>query len=196
MADEETQAATEEVTHDGAETGQQADTNEATQEEQAAFTPAELQKEVDRRVSQAMIKAEEKRQAELEKQAREQEKLNALKEGEFEKAFKMTQAKLDQLEAELQSKEYKNDAHTTLVKLGMSHYADVLIPGTSTIDELIQRAEAFKRGMQEAAEQEVKKKLDTGPSRTPDNVTPPTPKPLDQMDKEEFIEWKRQNKLV
>ena len=195
MAEEETQAATEEATHDGAETEQQADTNKAT-EEQRAFTAEELQSEVDRRVAQAMKTAEERRQAELEKQQREQEKINALKEGEFEKAFKMTQAKLDQLEAELQSKEYKNDAHATLVKLGMSHYSDVLIPGTSTIDELIQRAEAFKRGMQEAAEQEVRKKLDTGPSRAPENVTPPPVKALSEMSKEEFIEWKRENKLV
>lgn len=191
---EATNAATDAGDASGANSGQSAATEQAT-EAQETYTKEQLQAEVDRRVRSAMDKAEAKRIAELEEQQRQQEKMAAIKDGEFETAFKQTQAELDQLRSELQAKDYKAEAQGVLIKLGLSHFGDVLIPGTSTIDELLQRAEAFKKGMAEGVEQQVKEKLQT-PIAPPTNAEPVKQKSLLEMSNDEFREWKRQKGLV
>ena len=193
MAQEETQTVTEEATEavesdqNGAETAPTADTKEAQKYSQA---------EVDARVSAALKARAERERKETEERQRNEEQIAAIREGKFEEALKMTQAKLDALEAAQADKDLQLEAQNVLVELGMSHFSTALLPGTKSIDELIKRAQAFKEGLDQGIEQGVNQRLNTGPPRTPANPQKPTDKTPDQMDKDEFMEWKRARKLV
>ena len=189
MAETETQEATEEATHDGAETGQDANTDEAKQED--AYTQAD----VDRRVSAALKAYQDKRDKESAEQQAQDAKVAAINDGEFKKAWESTQAELDAIRADLATKDYQVEAQGVLVKLGLSHFGDALIPGTKTVDDLIQRAEVFKAGMERGIEDEVKKRLDTGPSKIPGNAPKPQDKAISDMTIPEFQEWKRSKNL-
>ena len=191
MAEEETQPQTEEATQDGAETDGNADTKDATQDERQ-FTQSEL----DSRTSAGIKAYIEKREVESEEQRKQDEQIAAIKDGKFEEALKYTQAKLDALEAAQTDKDYKLEAQGVLVKLGMSHFTDALIPGTKTIDELLQRAEAFKSGLEQGIEQGVNERLNTGPTRTPASTHKTPDKTPDKMDREEFAAFKIAHGLV
>jgi len=192
MADEETPTATADATDDsGAAQGQEAETKDAENPEKV-FT----QSEVDRRVTEALRTYQANQDAKAESMKREQEQINAIKEGEFEKALHLVQSELDAIKAETRSNEYKVRAHDVLRELNLSQFADVLIPGTSDTEELISRAKAFQNGIQRGIETEVKRKLDTGAQRVPENTKSPEPKRIDEMTRDEFVDWKKANGLV
>lgn len=195
MAEEATTTETEEVTEEvtdqnGTETAPESDTKDAT------FTKADL----DSRVAAALIAQEKRTKDEAEKQRLQDEQIAAINDGEYKTALGIVQGKLDALEASQGEKDYRIEAQNVLVKLGMSKYAETLIPMTNDITQLLQAAELFKAGMEEGIEEgvtkEVNERLDTGPSRTPANTQKTPDKTPDQMTKEEVIEWARANKLV
>lgn len=192
MAEEDTQTATAEATEQsGAAQAHDAETNDA-----ATSEPVFTQADIDRRVTEALKTYQANQDARAESLKREQEQINAIKEGEFEKALHMVQSELDALKAETRSNEYKVRAHEVLRELNLAQFADVLIPGTNDTEELISRAKAFQDGIQRGIESEVKRKLDTGAQRVPENTKAPEPKRLDEMTPEEFIDWKKSNGLV
>jgi len=193
MSKEDTAQATEEATHDGAETEQAADTNEdAQQEPEKQYTQSELDSRISMGIKAYIANAE----ADIEKQRAQDEKIALVKDGEFEALWKTTQAEVDALRADIKTNDFKAEAQGVLVKLGLAHYADALIPGISTIDELLQRAETFRNGIEHGIKHGVKDALDTGKPRIPSDKHTAKPKTPDTMNREEFIEWKRQGGYV
>lgn len=191
MSETDEQNATDDATDSGAETGQDATTeNDATTEK--VFTQSEL----DSRISKALIAAQKRTDEKIAEQRAQDEKVALLKDGEYKKLYEDTQATLDAMRNESRADKFKAEANGVLVKLGMAHYSEALIPGTKTIDELLQRAEAFKAGIESAAEAEVAKRLDTGTNRVPTNSKPKDQVPLDKLSIDEFKEYKRANGLI
>ena len=191
MSETDAQAATDEATQAGAEPGQDAKT-----ENDAVPSKVFTQSELDSRISMALKSAQKRADDENEKRLKQEQQIALVKDGEYEQLYKQTQADMDAMKADLAAKDFRVEANDVLVKLGMSHYADALIPGVKDTDELIQRAEAFKAGVASAAEAEVAKRLDTGTHRVPTNTKATEPVPLDKMTTDEFLEFKKANKLV
>jgi hypothetical protein len=191
MADEETQTQTDEATQDGAETDANADTKDAGKTETTL-----TQAEVDRRTSAGIKAYIERIETEAEETRKNDEKIAAIKDGKFEEALKMTQAKLDAMEASQGAKDFKLEATSVLVELGMAKYAQALIPNAKTIEDLLQASQLLKADIEAGIEQGVNERLNTGPSRTPDNTHKTPDKTPDKMNKDEFLEWKRERKLV
>jgi len=191
MSDEETSAATDEATDTGAETEQAADTKDDTQAEQS-YTQAEL----DRRISAALNKQSENAARKAEEQRKQDEQIAAVKDGRFEDALNATRAELDAMKAAQANDHHKSEAQGVLIKLGLAHFADSIIPNTQTIDEVIQMAEAMKKAVDTKAEEEVKRRLDTGTGRAPANPTTPEAKTFDKMSGDEFKAYKKAHGLI
>jgi hypothetical protein len=189
MADEDTQEQTEEATQDGAETVVDADTNDAE-------AKLKEQAEIDRRISAGIKAYIDKSSKADEKKRLEDEQIAAINDGEYKTALDIVQGKLDALEASQGEKDYQIEAQNVLVKLGMSKYAETLIPMTKDITQLLQATELFKAGMEKGIADGVNERLDTGPTRTPTNTNKAPDKTPDKMNRDEFIEWKVANKLV
>ncbi|MHC4379395.1 MAG: capsid assembly scaffolding protein Gp46 family protein [Planctomycetota bacterium] len=160
----------------------------------AVYTQAEL----DQRVSQAIKKREEKAQTELAQKTKEAERIALLQAGEHEKLYRETQAELDEVKNSLADTQYQNEANGVLVKLGLSHFSDVLIPGTKEISELLQRAEAFKAGVEAQAEQIAQQRLETGKAPVPTNTQTQRPKTIEEISKDPELwkQYKKDNNLV
>jgi hypothetical protein len=192
MSETDAQEATDEATPAGVEPGQDAKTEQDAAVPEKMFTQSEL----DSRISAGIKSYQKNTEAEREKQRKQDEAIALLKDGEYKQLYEQTQADLDAIRADSRADKFQVEANGVLVKLGMSHYSDALIPGVETIDELMQRAEAFKAGVASAAEAEVAKRLDTGTHRVPTNIKPTEPVGFGEMTTEQFVEYKRQNKLV
>jgi hypothetical protein len=191
MSDEETPAATAEATDTGAKTEQPADTKDDTPSE-----PSYTQADLDRRISAALKKQGDNTERKAEEQRKQDEQIAAVKDGRFEDALTATRAELDTMKAAMAQDNHKSEAQSVLIKLGLTEFADSIIPNTQTIDDVIQMAEAMKKAVDEKAEEEVKRRLDTSTGRVPLNPTTPEKKTLDQMDKDEFKQFKIDHNLV
>ena len=188
MASEtETPEVTEEATQDGAETGQTVDT-----EEPAAQPKTYTESELDSRISAALKAQLERIETQKAQEKAEAEKKQLAEAGKHDELYQQTQAELDALKAEIERKDYQFKAQQILANEGLAQYSDVLIGGTNSVEELEQKAKAFKTAVDSAIETGIKSALNTGSGRVPESK--PTPdKTLDQMDAEELKAWKKAN---
>lgn len=193
MAEEEKQPVTEDATEEtlaggnGAETEQVAETKDAPQYTQA---------EVDARISAALKAREEKANKEAEEKRRADEHVAAIQAGKFEEALKITQAELDVMKADGARQNLQIEGTKVLTELGLANHASHLIAGAQTIDEIMERGKAFKAEVEQATQNEVKKRLDTGPPRTPSGAQKHTDVTPDKMNKEQFEQFKKSMGVV
>lgn len=177
---EEDQGASEttEATDAGAETEQ------ATETKDDSTGKTYTESEVDSRVSRGIKSALEKRDADTNKKAEQDRKIALMQDGKYEELYNSQQADIDALRSELGESNFKSEAQAVLVKLGLSHFADALLPNTKTIDELLQRAEAFKAGVKAKAAEDVRQALDTGKPSVPSNTKAPVAMTVEEAAKD------------
>ena len=185
MAKEDTQAVTDESTHDGDATAQDADTNDA-QAPQKQFTQADF----DRAVSEASIKAEHNMIAKQELAQAQAEQKRLEEAGKHEELYQNANAELERLKAQNKENQFKLDAQKALRERGLAEH-DSFIGNTNSIEEVVQRAERFKSDVSSAVEAEVRERLGTGVGHVPKQNTNTAEKTIEDMTPEEWRSYKK-----
>ncbi len=194
MSETDTQTATEDATGSGAETGQDATTDDGAQS--VSFTQSELDSRVSMGIKAALAKQQDDHDAKSNKAKMDVERAQLEADGKHKELYEHTQAQYDALKAEIDNKEYKFQASEVLGKMGLSGYATVLMDGSNSIESLTTRAEAFKVAIDSGIETGVKAALETGTGRVPSNNTKAEPIALGDMNKEQITQYKKDNGFV
>lgn len=190
MSKEEKAQQTKEATHAGAEEGATPETKDDATNERT-FSQADL----DRAVTEASKAIHAKVEAQYQAQNEEAQRKILEEAGKYEDLYRNTAEKLEALETQNARAQYENEARGYLASVGMSAHADALIEGTTSIDALKGRAEAFKASVDKAVEAAVQDRLNTGPPKVPKNTTPKEPVAITDMTDEQYQAWKESEGL-
>lgn len=123
------------------------------------------QAEIDRRVTDALKKAEDKANAKIaaERERLEQEKL--AEQGEFKKLHETTKAKLEELQATLATKEQREQVSAALREAGLSEFEPILVAERSNPDDFVAAGKSLQETMKTLVDAEVARRLETGPTK-------------------------------
>jgi hypothetical protein len=190
MPKQDEQVQTDEATHDGADTADQATTE--TETPAAVFTQADF----DRKVSEAAIKLEKKMEAREAERVAQLERDRLEQNGEHEQLAAQYKAEAEAERAARGKIEYENTARRMLGEMGLAGHADTLIDGTTSIDMLADKAARFKSALEQGVADEVAKLKHTGVGIVPKQTHKTTDKTPDQMSVDEFQEWKKERGLI
>ena len=136
---------------------------ESTGDSGARFTQADL----DRAISKAHDRWQSDKDAAVEAERKRLEDERLREKGEFEALFQDRDRELQELKTQVQRAQFRADAIDALNGLGMSDYAEIVIPGSETVDQVKERAQALYDKEQARIEAEIQRRLDTGSSSKP-----------------------------
>lgn len=124
------------------------------------------QAEIDRRVTDALKKAEEKQAAALkaERERLEAEKLR--EQGEFKTLHEKSQAELDALRKTLEAKEQREAVSAALRDAGLGEFEGILLSERTKPEDYVECGKGLRETINKLVDAEVAKRLDTGQKST------------------------------
>lgn len=127
--------------------------------------------EIDRRVTEALKKAEEKQQAAIkaERERLEAEKLR--EQGEFKTLHEKAATELETLRKELAAKEHREAVSAAIREAGLTDFEAVLTSDRTKPEDYVAAGKTLQDTVKKLADAEVARRLDTGPPKVTTTTT-------------------------
>jgi serine phosphatase RsbU (regulator of sigma subunit) len=120
------------------------------------------QKEFDRRVSEAVKKAEDKKQAEIAKERQRLESEKLKEQGEYKALHEKTESELETLRKELENRDRREQISAAIRDAGLTDFEAVLTGARETPEDFIAAGKSLQTLIKTQVDAQVAERLNTG----------------------------------